>query len=79
METLHICYKCIWLGWLGPAHLCSLFGGSGGALKFPGFLKLVVFLWSSFSLWGPQSSPQFSPKRPEFHAVFACEALYPSE
>ena len=79
MKTLHICYKCIWLGCLGSGHLCSLFGGSGEALKVPGFLKLVVFWWSSFSLWVSQSSPQFSPKRPEFHAVFACEALYPSE
>ena len=52
MKTkLHVCYICIG-GGLGPAQVCSL-----GATKSLGYLTLLVFLWSSYPLHGPQSSP----------------------
>ena len=43
-------------GGFRPAHVCTLVGGSSlGSLKGPGLLILLVFLWSPYPLWVPQS------------------------
>ena len=44
-------------GSLGPARVCSLVGcsDSENPQKGPGQLTLLIFLWSSYPLWGLQS------------------------
>ena len=58
--NLHICYLCA--GGLGPAHECSLVGGSVSE-SHRGFM-VIDFLWSPYSLWGSQLFPQLFHKSP---------------
>ena len=62
------------------AHACSLVGVTVfKSRKGPGYFTLLVFLWSSYPLWGLQSLFLFFHKSPQAPSTDACGFLQLSE
>ena len=67
-------------GGLGPTRVHSLVGGSiSESTKAPGWLTLLVFLRSSYPLWGHKLLPYSSKGVPNFLPLFGRECLTLSE
>ena len=60
-------------GGLGPAHVWSLVGGSVyESPEGPGWLTVLVFLWSSYSLRSCNPSSYSSRRVPKLYSLFDC-------
>ena len=59
MKTkLYVCFLCVEVGRLGPAHVCFLVGGSvSGSPQGSSLADSVGFLVESHPLWVPHSFP----------------------
>ena len=65
MKTkLHICYICVGRPRSSPCVFFLVGGSVSESSKGPDYLTLLVFLWSSYPLWGPQPFPLFFHKSP---------------